>query len=146
MCGKIVWRMYNLITIKCYTKPYSIFLQRNGTYFLNKPHIYVCVCMYLLLNHIPLLCRTSPVHFVTLASQATRFMTLERGSDPAVSTGCQASWSGIFQWIRRTKLVQIWQNYRNTAETEEGNKSDDRKKCRIHRHKAFTGTEVFFSR
>ena len=26
-----------MITIKFYTKPYSIFLQRNGTYFLNKP-------------------------------------------------------------------------------------------------------------
>ena len=25
------------ITIKFYTKPYSIFLQRNGTYVLNKP-------------------------------------------------------------------------------------------------------------
>jgi len=25
------------ITIKFYTKPYSIFLQRNGTYCLNKP-------------------------------------------------------------------------------------------------------------
>jgi len=32
--------MYNLITIKFYTKPYSIFfLQRNGTYFLNKTRI-----------------------------------------------------------------------------------------------------------
>jgi len=31
--------MYNLITIKFYTKPYSIFLQRNGTYFLNNPLI-----------------------------------------------------------------------------------------------------------
>ena len=32
--------MQNLITIKFYTKPYSIFfLQRNGTYFLNKPRI-----------------------------------------------------------------------------------------------------------
>ena len=29
--------MENLITIKFYTKPYSIFLQRNGNYFLNKP-------------------------------------------------------------------------------------------------------------
>jgi len=25
---------------KIFTKPYSIFLQRNGTYFLNKPRIY----------------------------------------------------------------------------------------------------------
>jgi len=25
-----------------YTKPYSIFLQRNGTYFLNKPRISTC--------------------------------------------------------------------------------------------------------
>jgi len=30
--------MQNLI-IKFYTKPYSIFLQRNSTYFLNKPRI-----------------------------------------------------------------------------------------------------------
>jgi len=31
---------YNLITIKFYTKPYSIFfLQRNGTYCLNKTRI-----------------------------------------------------------------------------------------------------------
>ena len=29
--------MQNLITIKFYTKPYSIFLHRNSTYFLNKP-------------------------------------------------------------------------------------------------------------
>jgi len=31
--------MYNLITIKFYTKPFSLFLQRNGTYFLNKPRL-----------------------------------------------------------------------------------------------------------
>jgi len=33
-----MWKnsLKNMI-IKFYTKPYSIFLQRNGTYFLNKP-------------------------------------------------------------------------------------------------------------
>jgi len=29
-----------MITIKFYTKPYSIFLQRNGTYVLNKTRRY----------------------------------------------------------------------------------------------------------
>jgi len=34
--------MYNLMIIKFCVKPYSIFLQQNGTYFLNKP----CICFY----------------------------------------------------------------------------------------------------
>ena len=37
--------MYNLITIKFYTKLYSFFLQRNGTYFLHKPRIYIYICL-----------------------------------------------------------------------------------------------------
>jgi hypothetical protein len=82
----------------------------------------VCVCMYLLLNHFVFLCRKRPVHFAMLASQATRFMMEESRSDPPVSTGCRASCSGILQWVKRTKLVRIWQNYRNTTEIEEGTK------------------------
>ena len=43
--------MYNLITIKFYTKPYSIFLQRNGAYILNKSRIFLYFIRSLILKN-----------------------------------------------------------------------------------------------
>ena len=56
--------MQNLITIKFYTKPYSIFFsQRNATYCLNKPRTFITFLYLLILMQVGVSCLILHVSF-----------------------------------------------------------------------------------